>query len=81
MKLDGNAIVYCQNAFNTLNRKTAHGLVLRAKLSQKFLGFDGVAGGFLGDLEQVFIQGLSLLFTFSALSNIWVIASHTMATA
>lgn len=26
-KLDGNAIVYCQNAFNTPNGKTAHGLV------------------------------------------------------
>jgi len=27
MKTDGNAIVYCQGAFNTLNGKTAHGLV------------------------------------------------------
>lgn len=27
MKRDGNAIVYCQGAFNTLNGKTAHGLV------------------------------------------------------
>jgi uncharacterized NAD-dependent epimerase/dehydratase family protein len=27
MKPDGNAIVYCQGAFNTLNGKTAHGLV------------------------------------------------------
>ena len=27
MKIDGNAIVYCQGAFNTLNGKTAHGLV------------------------------------------------------
>jgi len=26
-KLDGNAIVYCQDAFNTPNGKTAHGLV------------------------------------------------------
>lgn len=27
MKRDGNAIVYCQGAFDTLNGKTAHGLV------------------------------------------------------
>jgi uncharacterized NAD-dependent epimerase/dehydratase family protein len=27
MKPDGNAIVYCEGAFNTLNGKTAHGLV------------------------------------------------------
>jgi len=27
MKTDGSAIVYCQGAFNTLNGKTAHGLV------------------------------------------------------
>jgi uncharacterized NAD-dependent epimerase/dehydratase family protein len=27
MKIDGNAIVYCEGAFNTLNGKTAHGLV------------------------------------------------------
>ena len=27
MKADGNAIVYCEGAFNTLNGKTAHGLV------------------------------------------------------
>ncbi len=27
MKKDGNAIVYCEGAFNTLNGKTAHGLV------------------------------------------------------
>ena len=27
VKPDGNAIVYCQGAFNTLNGKTAHGLV------------------------------------------------------
>ena len=27
MKVDGNAIVYCEGAFNTLNGKTAHGLV------------------------------------------------------
>jgi len=27
MKTDGNAIVYCDGAFNTLNGKTAHGLV------------------------------------------------------
>ena len=27
MKSDGNAIVYCEGAFNTLNGKTAHGLV------------------------------------------------------
>ncbi|MBD3374314.1 DUF1611 domain-containing protein, partial [candidate division KSB1 bacterium] len=27
MHTDGNAIVYCQNAFNTPNGKTAHGLV------------------------------------------------------
>ena len=27
LKPDGNAIVYCQGAFNTLNGKTAHGLV------------------------------------------------------
>ena len=26
-RLDGNAIVYCEGAFNTLNGKTAHGLV------------------------------------------------------
>ena len=27
MNVDGNAIVYCEGAFNTLNGKTAHGLV------------------------------------------------------
>jgi uncharacterized NAD-dependent epimerase/dehydratase family protein len=27
MKSDGNAIVYCEGAFNTPNGKTAHGLV------------------------------------------------------
>ncbi|MCF8083485.1 MAG: DUF1611 domain-containing protein, partial [Deltaproteobacteria bacterium] len=27
MSLDGNAIVYCEGAFNTPNGKTAHGLV------------------------------------------------------
>jgi uncharacterized NAD-dependent epimerase/dehydratase family protein len=27
MKPDGNAVVYCEGAFNTLNGKTAHGLV------------------------------------------------------
>lgn len=25
--IDGNALVYCQGAFNTPNGKTAHGLV------------------------------------------------------
>ncbi|MBR9984523.1 MAG: DUF1611 domain-containing protein, partial [Desulfosarcina sp.] len=35
-KVDGNAIVYCEGAFNTLNGKTAHGLVrfcLRYKIA------------------------------------------------
>lgn len=32
--LDGNAIVYCEGAFNTLNGKTAHGLVRFSKRYQ-----------------------------------------------
>ncbi len=58
MKVDGNAIVYCEGAFNTLNGKTAHGLVrfcLRYKIAavvdSRYAGrdasevLDGKAGG------------------------------------
>ena len=58
MKLDGNAIVYCEGAFNTLNGKTAHGLVrfcrryaIVAVVDSRYSGrdagdvLDGKAGG------------------------------------
>jgi len=47
MKVDGNAIVYCEGAFNTLNGKTAHGLVrfgrryaLAAVVDSRYAGQD-----------------------------------------
>ena len=47
MKPDGNAIVYCEGAFNTLNGKTAHGLVrfccryrVLAVVDEKYAGQD-----------------------------------------
>ena len=48
--LDGNAIVYCEGMFNTLNGKTAHGLVRFTKrykilsvIDSRYAGLD--AGG------------------------------------
>jgi uncharacterized NAD-dependent epimerase/dehydratase family protein len=52
--LDGNAIVYCEGAFNTLNGKTAHGLVrftrryhVAAVVDSRYAGQD--AGSVLDD--------------------------------
>ena len=60
MKPDGNAIVYCEGAFNTLNGKTAHGLVrfcrryaIVSVVDSRYSGrdagdvLDGKAGGIL----------------------------------
>ena len=58
MNFDGNAIVYCEGAFNTLNGKTAHGLVrfcrrynVVAVVDSRYAGrdagdvLDGIAAG------------------------------------
>ena len=60
MKLDGNAIVYCEGAFNTLNGKTAHGLVrfcrryaIAAVIDSRYSGQD--AGDVLDGLSLIHI--------------------------
>lgn len=44
-KLDGNAIVYCEGGFNTLNGKTAHGLVRFTRRYQVLAVMDSTYAG------------------------------------
>ena len=61
-KLDGNAIVYCEGAFNTPNGKTAHGLVRFTERYQVLSVIDSrYAGRDAGDVLDDKISGIPIV--------------------
>ncbi|MBI9071355.1 MAG: DUF1611 domain-containing protein [Melioribacteraceae bacterium] len=80
-KIDGKAIVYCQDAFNTPNGKTAHGLVrftkryeVTAVIDKKYTGADS---GFVLDKKNNGIQIYSDLDSaYQALSEKGITPTH-----